>query len=470
MPVPPGSDMEQAIATGAPVRVELHAEGSPVSALGYRSSIVAPIKVGGAHLGADGGRHRAGRAGSPPTTSAISTRSSSCWRPRSPASRTGPSSPPRRPPIRSPAWPTTESCTSACAPRWPAPAATASRCRWRCSTSTTSSSSTTSPATPPATGCSSRSPTACASSPGPRTRSGGSAATSSPGCCRAARASRHWPPWSGPAGGWPPRCSEPFRVTISAGICDTRLTDDASELIRLADGALYWSKAHGRDQCWIYDPEVVEELSAQERAERLARSQALIGLRALARAIDAKDPATREHSERVSLLAGRLAIVSGWSSEQALQAQRGRARARRRQDRHPGPDAAQGESAHRRRADADPRPRRARGPDRRGGAQRRAGGLDPHAPRTARRHRVSARAPRGGDPRGRVPARARRCLGRDDGQPPVQRAEVDRRGARGVRRADRPAVLPDRGRRPADAPPGRSARSRSRAAEALLGA
>jgi len=60
------------------------------------------------------------------------------------------------------------------------------------------------------------------------------------------------------------------------------------------------------------NPEVVAELSAQERAERLERSQALLGLRALARAIDAKDPATREHSERVATLAGKLARVMGW--------------------------------------------------------------------------------------------------------------------------------------------------------------
>jgi putative nucleotidyltransferase with HDIG domain len=108
---------------------------------------------------------------------------------------------------------------------------------------------------------------------------------------------------------------EPFRITISAGICDTAVTQDPAQLIRLADGALYWSKAHGRDQCWVYDPDVVAELSAQERAERLERSQALLGLRALARAIDAKDAATRQHSDRVATLVGRLARVVGWSSE-----------------------------------------------------------------------------------------------------------------------------------------------------------
>jgi diguanylate cyclase (GGDEF)-like protein/putative nucleotidyltransferase with HDIG domain len=109
---------------------------------------------------------------------------------------------------------------------------------------------------------------------------------------------------------------EPYRVTVSAGICDTSSTTDPTQLIRLADGALYWSKARGRDQCWIYDPAVVAELSAQERAERLERSQALLGLRALARAIDAKDPATREHSERVAELVGKLAKAAGWSPEQ----------------------------------------------------------------------------------------------------------------------------------------------------------
>jgi diguanylate cyclase (GGDEF)-like protein/putative nucleotidyltransferase with HDIG domain len=110
---------------------------------------------------------------------------------------------------------------------------------------------------------------------------------------------------------------QPYRLTVSAGICDTSATEDPAELIHLADGALYWSKARGRNQCWVYDPEDVNELSAQERAERLARSQALLGLRALARAIDAKDPGTSEHSDRVAELAGKLARTAGWSPERA---------------------------------------------------------------------------------------------------------------------------------------------------------
>src|SRR5262249_19092647 len=103
-----------------------------------------------------------------------------------------------------------------------------------------------------------------------------------------------------------------------AGICDTSVTHDPAQLIRLADGALYWSKAHGRDQCWVYDPEGVAELAAQERAERLERSQALLGLRRLARPIRAKDPATRQHSERVATRVGKLARTVGWTADRAM--------------------------------------------------------------------------------------------------------------------------------------------------------
>jgi diguanylate cyclase (GGDEF)-like protein len=106
-------------------------------------------------------------------------------------------------------------------------------------------------------------------------------------------------------------------MTVSAGVCDTSETEDASELLALADGALYWSKAHGRDQCSLYDRGVISELSADERAERLERSRALSGLRALARAIDAKDPATSEHSERVAEIARLLARARGWPDDHA---------------------------------------------------------------------------------------------------------------------------------------------------------
>jgi diguanylate cyclase (GGDEF)-like protein/putative nucleotidyltransferase with HDIG domain len=104
-------------------------------------------------------------------------------------------------------------------------------------------------------------------------------------------------------------------VTASAGVCGVEHAAEADVLVRLADGALYWSKAHGRDAACVYDPAVVRELSATERAEQLQRSQALVGIRALARAIDAKDQSTREHSQRVAALACAIARGLDWSEE-----------------------------------------------------------------------------------------------------------------------------------------------------------
>ncbi len=104
-------------------------------------------------------------------------------------------------------------------------------------------------------------------------------------------------------------------ITISAGVCDLLHASSPDELVRLADGSLYWAKAHGRDATYLYSPSVVKELSAQERAARLERQQALAGLRALARAVDAKDQSTRAHSERVADLATRIAARLGWSDD-----------------------------------------------------------------------------------------------------------------------------------------------------------
>ncbi len=88
--------------------------------------------------------------------------------------------------------------------------------------------------------------------------------------------------------------------------------------MRLTEGALYWAKRHGRDVAFLYSPTVVEELSAEDRAERLHRLQALQSIRVLARAVDAKDPLTLEHSERVSDLAVAIGAAMGWGSERLV--------------------------------------------------------------------------------------------------------------------------------------------------------
>jgi diguanylate cyclase (GGDEF)-like protein len=106
-----------------------------------------------------------------------------------------------------------------------------------------------------------------------------------------------------------------LRATVSIGLCDLEASASAEEALRRADAALYWAKEHGRDLCWLYDPTVVRELDQRQRTRELDRTQALIGLRALARAIDAKDPATQEHSERVAALSARLAVARGWAPD-----------------------------------------------------------------------------------------------------------------------------------------------------------
>ena len=114
------------------------------------------------------------------------------------------------------------------------------------------------------------------------------------------------------------RTSSRHRVqaTVSAGLCDLELASSPEDLIRRAGMALARAKAQGGDRCERYDPEMTDGYAARLRPEDLDRWQALLGLRALARTIDAKDPTTHEHSERVAGLAARLAEVRGWSPEE----------------------------------------------------------------------------------------------------------------------------------------------------------
>ncbi|MBJ7457094.1 MAG: PAS domain S-box protein, partial [Thermoleophilia bacterium] len=111
------------------------------------------------------------------------------------------------------------------------------------------------------------------------------------------------------------RFTEIGELTLSAGVCDLGFASRPDDLVRLADGALYWAKEHGRDVSYLYSPEVVRELSAAQRAQHLSRRQALAGIRALARAIDAKDPLTSGHSRRVAEFAVAIAGRCGWTED-----------------------------------------------------------------------------------------------------------------------------------------------------------
>jgi putative nucleotidyltransferase with HDIG domain len=90
------------------------------------------------------------------------------------------------------------------------------------------------------------------------------------------------------------------------------------ELVRLADGALYWAKRNGRGVTFRYSPAVVRALSAEEMAASAVRESSLATVRALARTVDARDPHTHDHSERVAELASAIAAELGWDASARL--------------------------------------------------------------------------------------------------------------------------------------------------------
>jgi putative nucleotidyltransferase with HDIG domain len=113
--------------------------------------------------------------------------------------------------------------------------------------------------------------------------------------------------------------AEPFDVagalTISAGVSCSDHGGEAEELVRHADRALYWAKDSGRNTTFLYTAEARDALAREgHRAERF---QALTSVRALARAVDAKDRSTERHAARVAELAERLAQELGWSDERS---------------------------------------------------------------------------------------------------------------------------------------------------------
>jgi diguanylate cyclase (GGDEF)-like protein len=107
-------------------------------------------------------------------------------------------------------------------------------------------------------------------------------------------------------------------LTASAGVCDLAAAPGgARDLLHRADVALYGAKHGGADGVARYAPEMVDALSADEQARRIARDRAISGIRLLARAVDARDPNTQRHSERVAALAERLAVRMDWTAERA---------------------------------------------------------------------------------------------------------------------------------------------------------
>ncbi len=108
------------------------------------------------------------------------------------------------------------------------------------------------------------------------------------------------------------------RLTASLGVATLSGDLDADGLLAQADSALYWAKRHGRDASFRYNPDLMGDLSVPNRTREIAREDGLAALRALARAIDARDAATQRHSIRVADMAVMISTALGWTPDQAI--------------------------------------------------------------------------------------------------------------------------------------------------------
>jgi diguanylate cyclase (GGDEF)-like protein len=105
-------------------------------------------------------------------------------------------------------------------------------------------------------------------------------------------------------------------VAISVGIATfpTHATE-AEALQRTADGALYWSKAHGKNRTCLYSPTTVRIMTPRELELETERNARLRAAKNLVRFVDARDPSTAMHSEVVSGLAEAIGIELGLDPE-----------------------------------------------------------------------------------------------------------------------------------------------------------
>jgi diguanylate cyclase (GGDEF)-like protein/PAS domain S-box-containing protein len=107
-------------------------------------------------------------------------------------------------------------------------------------------------------------------------------------------------------------------LTVSVGIASDATAEGTADMHRQAEVALHWAKVSGRNRVVAYTFAVAEEVFARRGDDR-AETPSLRAMRALAWAVDAKDPHTHRHSARVADLAVRLATALGWTVTRAAQ-------------------------------------------------------------------------------------------------------------------------------------------------------
>ena len=86
--------------------------------------------------------------------------------------------------------------------------------------------------------------------------------------------------------------------------------------MRLADSALYWSKRHGKGRATIYRDASVDLGDLRRLGDEHDRHSRFLAAAGLARAVDARDAYTGEHSAEVGELAARIAGRMGLPSDE----------------------------------------------------------------------------------------------------------------------------------------------------------
>jgi diguanylate cyclase (GGDEF)-like protein/putative nucleotidyltransferase with HDIG domain len=106
------------------------------------------------------------------------------------------------------------------------------------------------------------------------------------------------------------------KVSISAGIATyPQHGVERSELVRVADSALYLAKEHGKNCARVYRPDLLELAELRRLAEGPDRAARLRAAASLAHAVDVRDAYTGSHSYMVGEIAGRVAKRMGLEAE-----------------------------------------------------------------------------------------------------------------------------------------------------------
>jgi diguanylate cyclase (GGDEF)-like protein len=106
-------------------------------------------------------------------------------------------------------------------------------------------------------------------------------------------------------------------ITVSAGVATfPQHGRERDALIRLADGALYWAKEHGKNQVRLARADVAELSEFRRVASGVDRVARFRAAASLARAVDSRDAYTGSHSDRVASLSAQIAEQLGLSADE----------------------------------------------------------------------------------------------------------------------------------------------------------